>query len=210
MKKLIDVGCRKCPKEIQMCYHIMKILKDKAEDMLNCDDVLYERNYLIAFAYYMGKCYHKKIGRSNVLVNGEVYKTIDMDNKTMKDSYDNLKYSNMSQNFVFVPDFIVHGNNDSNFAPDKQKLIIEAKTTTHLSKKGFLWDFYKLNVYLSKLKYQNASYIIVNTKKERVENLINSYFDAHHFKSRDITTKLWVIIQEQIRVQPKIYKITNV
>jgi hypothetical protein len=167
---------------------------------------LYERNYIISFSYKLGCKYSNLL--NDDIVNGELSKKIDVRSNLMSTTLERLKYYNYDKHTSFIPDFVIHTNEPNRkLAPDTQKLIMEAKTTPYLTKKGFYWDFFKLNVYLNKLKYRNAVYFILNTPKDKVEMLLTSYFSKHYYYDKKQTHRFSFIIQESINSVPQIYKL---
>lgn len=166
---------------------------------------LYERNYIIVFSYHLGQKYSTLL--KDDAVNGELCKKIKLTSKITRTTFERLKYSNYDELVSFIPDFVIH-TNDSNrkLIPDNQKLILEAKTTSNLTSKGFYWDFFKLNMYLNKLKYRNAIYLILNTSKAKIDRLLASYFSNGYYYDKGKVNQLFFFIQESINSTPMIYK----
>lgn len=97
---------------------------------------LYERNYIISFSYILGCNYSNLL--NDDIVNGELSKKIDVRSILMSTTLERLKYYNYDKHATFIPDFVIHTNEPNRkFAPVTQKLIMEAKTTPYLTKKGF-------------------------------------------------------------------------
>lgn len=167
---------------------------------------LYERNYIIVLTYHLGQDY------SNLLkddaVNGELCKRIKLTSNKTRATFEHLKYSNYDESVSLIPDFVIHSN-DSNrkLIPKNQKLILEAKTTPNLTSKGFNWDFFKLNMYLNKLKYRNAIYLILNTSKAKIVRLLTSYFSKCYYYDKGNLDRLFFFIQENIDSTPIMYKL---
>ena len=80
-----------------------------------------------------------------------------------------------------IPDFIIHKEQD-NMDMENQRLIVEVKTEANISYKKFAWDFFKLNIYVEKMKFQNGIFLSINTEIERIEEFIHRY----------ITDKLYI------------------
>lgn len=72
------------------------------------------------------------------------------------------------------PDFIIHKTQDD-IIDENQRLIAEVKTENELQFKSFLWDFFKINLYVEKLNFQNGVFLIVNTKEETVKRYLTEY-----------------------------------
>ena len=192
---------------VSACYHVVKELP--AHDFLQYGPVksdLYERNYIIVMSYHLG-CNNSSLLKGD-LVNGELCKSIMNKTKKMCKTFKELKYSNFDKYVSFIPDFVIHSNEPNRkLTQESQKLIMEAKTTPHLTKKGFNWDFFKLNVYLNKLKYRNAVYLILNTPKVKIDQLLTSYFKEDYYYDIKQIHRFTFIIQESINKVPMVYKL---
>lgn len=192
---------------VRTCYRVIKDLEpNEFLQHFNNSLELYERNYVITFSYYLG-CDYSSLLKDDV-INGELSKKIDIRTRLMSKTLEDLKYSSYDKYVSFVPDFVIHTNESNRkLTPETQKLIMEVKTTPHLTKKGFNWDFFKLNVYLNKLKYRNAVYLILNTSKVKIDKLLASYFSEKHYYDEERISQLLFIIQEGINEVPLIYKL---
>ena len=96
--------------------------------------------------------------------------------------------------FETIPDFFIHKNQtDKN--PENQKLIMEFKTEFHLPSSRFMWDFFKLNLYLEKYNYQLAIFVSINNSRERIENLLNQYLEDNHYQTSR-KQDLFILVQE--------------
>jgi len=167
---------------------------------------LYERNYIIVFSYHLGQKYSTLL--KNDTVNGELCKKIKLTSKITRTTFEHLKYSNYDEVVSFFPDFVIHINDSNrNLIPENQKLILEAKTTPNLTSKGFYWDFFKLNLYLTKLKYRNAIYLILNSSKTKIDRLLTSYFSKCYYYDKGNLDRLFFFIQENVDTPPIMYKL---
>lgn len=93
-----------------------------------------------------------------------------------------------------IPDFFIHKDqNDRN--PKNQKLIIEFKTEFYLPESRFMWDFFKLNLYLEKYDFQTAVFVCINNSKQRIEDYLFSYLEKNHYQTSK-KNKLQIILQE--------------
>lgn len=115
-----------------------------------------------------------------------------------------------------IPDFIIHKNQtDKEF--ESQRLIAEVKTENTLSYKKFVWDFFKLNIYVEKFNFQNGVFLSINTKQASIESFIDNYIQSglylthktkdvyiiikENFSSDTMTTPLWEYIYQNGRKQ---------
>jgi len=134
-------------KYLVLCYDIMRNIQKDHEAVICKEEAgklkdIYERNYIITFAYLMGR----KAGESKLLsdkfVNGELKKEFilypqDDDFKTKAKIYPKRNY--------YCPDFVIHTSHERvNENYNGQHLIMEAKTTSDLKNKDFYWDLFKL------------------------------------------------------------------
>lgn len=192
---------------VSTCYRLIKDLEpNEFLQYFNHSLELYERNYIITFSYHLGRKYSSLL--KDDIVNGELSKQIDISSRWMSETRDHLKFSNYDKYVSFIPDFVIHTNEPNRkLSQETQKLIMEAKTTPHLTKKGFNWDFFKLNVYLNKLKYRNAVYLILNTPKVKIDQLLTSYFSEGYYYDKNQIHRLTFIIQESLNEVPLIYKL---
>lgn len=192
---------------VSACYNVIKGLLP--HDFLQYGPVkshLYERNYIIVMSYHLG-CDYSPLLEGDI-VNGELCKSIKIQSRNMRKTFENLKYSNYDEMASFIPDFVIHTNNPNRkLSIETQKLIMEAKTTPYLISKGFNWDFFKLNVYLNKLRYRNAVYLILNTPKVKIDKLLTSYFSEDYYYDKKQLHRFTFIIQESINTAPVIYKL---
>lgn len=96
--------------------------------------------------------------------------------------------------FETIPDFFIHKDqHDRN--PENQKLIIEFKTEKRVPEKRFMWDFFKLNLYVEKYNYQTACFVCVNNPKTHIEELLIKYLEEKHYLAMN-RDKIFILIQE--------------
>lgn len=208
---------------VQICYDAMCQLKkdpnfvsaleiNDNNDYLEYKDELtkiYERNYIISLAYKVGQR-NVSCEDFNCLVNGETLKIIDSETtKNITDAWKKLKdlhpgtYIDKIQCY---PDFVFHkSNNCDSKDSEKQHLILEAKTTKSLTLKDFCKDFFKLNLYIDKLHYRNAVYLLINTEKSKVEDFIDVYIKEYGFIS-NAKGKIYFLVQENMDSEIEILK----
>ncbi len=209
---------------VKLCRNVMWLIKRYHKTVL-CNpsqnselDKIYERNYMLTFAYLMGQ----KSGGiqstyeflSQKLVNGEVNKYIYLDpSDEAFESRNQLK----SGREYFCPDFLIHSSHDnSGDNYEGQYMIMEAKTTCNLKQEAFDWDFFKLNLYVEKLNFDTAIFLIVNTSYTDVAEMVNNYRYWHSDKldptkreiHNNVIPHIFFLIQGNVKEQPKIYKLT--
>lgn len=207
-------------KYLILCYDIMRIIQKDHKAVVSKPEKdnlkgIYERNYVITFSYLMGR----KAGYSKLLsdkfVNGEIIKDFILypqndDDKTRRRIYPSRKY--------YCPDFVIHTSHEnSNDNYVGQYLIMEAKTTSELKKKDFYWDLFKLNLYVDKLDYDTAVYLIVNTTISEVKSMVGEYDEKEYWYTSKIKNvqqlkdnkkhHIYFLIQESVEKQPKIFEL---
>jgi len=114
----------------------------------------------------------------------------------IKDGYEKLLHelgdpSEQLEELKFIPDFIIHkdqGDRD----PLNQKFIAEVKTERNLSYKKFVWDFFKLNIYMEDLNYQTAAFLSVNTASDRIFEYVSNYVSNVGYYTRRVDS-LYII-----------------
>lgn len=170
-----------------------------------------ERNYIIYISFILGCMYGKQIIDRKEYVNGEITKHFEHFSDKAKEAYEKFKIMKkertVSQNdnkkeesqlkWINVrPDFVIHESHKEDYETTGQKLVVEAKSTLYLDELDFCWDLMKLNFYLDKLKFQNCIYMIVNTSKADIQNMINLYTERFNYFSNDLSN-LWFFVQNQ-------------
>lgn len=186
-------------------------------------DFIYERNYVLSMVYQLGLSNNPSGNNfvSGAFVNGEVIKRLNIKEgqtgkvfnklvslrpkpKGKKEKKDNrnkkAEYANV------MPDFLIHTSHNTTFTRNDQLLIVEVKTTCDLKKEEFFWDFFKLNVYLDQLLYQNAIYIILNTSVDIIDDFLTEYIKKIKYTSEEICNRLWFFVQEDIKKEIQIFK----
>lgn len=203
--------CFKAMKELHnsldwICFH--------KEDMDEDDIQVYERNFIISLASILSQMKGFKLPGK---INGEVAKSIDaLAPQEVKEQYLELKRKqtpgyNPKSCYIF-PDFLIHENHSpekETWTCENQHIIIEAKTSCNININSFFLDFFKLNLYLSYLHFENAIYLIVRTPISKIEEYLLEYEKQNKYLCEDKLDNLYFFVQEQIDVEPKIYRITN-
>lgn len=208
---------------VKLCRNVMWLIKRNHETVL-CNpisnselDIIYERNYMLTFAYLMGQ----KSGEikstyeflSQKLVNGEVNKYIFLNpNDEAYESRNNLKPGRE----YFCPDFLIHSSHDNSGEDyEGQYMIMEAKTTSKLKQEDFDWDLFKLNLYVEKLNFDTAIFLIINTPHTEIATMVSNYNHWHSKKldpteqnvHNNVVPHIFFLIQENVKGQPKIYEL---
>lgn len=210
-------------KFVKLCRTIMWQIKINHKSVL-CNpstnselEEIYERNYMLTFAYLMGgktgstKSTYNLL--SNKLINGEVNKYICLNPDD--DAYESRNLLKPGREY-FCPDFLIHTSHDNpgeNY--EGQYMIMEAKTTSKLKQEDFNWDLFKLNLYVEELDFDTAIYLIVNTSFKDIATMITNYNYWHSEKldpkkqnpQRNNTPHIYFLIQEDVEKQPEIYEL---
>jgi len=193
---------------LKLCFNAMKYAMKYSFGKNANTKNYYERNFIISMAYELGM---KRASYSNdaCMVGGEVGKCIydevfhQSDNDKVRNT---MKGLGMEETCVF-PDFIVHKSNDiESVSEENQIMIIEAKTKKNLTDKEFGRDFLKLNLYVDRLKFQEAVYLIVNQTPSQIDSHIKQYLDEGFYVSKKNSGKLWFMVQNDQQDDPVIYK----
>ena len=196
---------------VSKCFDTMKKLaghRNILSDIENPNAPVLERNYIISLVFQMGKDAGATDFGINVFPSGETNKFISDNLNEIKSTYKDLYDKELKPPFEVIPDMVIHSSHCSSASNgDEQYVVIEAKTTKELGKVAFMKDFFKLNVYLCRLNYQNAIYLIVNTSKERIDKLICHYFDNCYFVAKKRLDKILFFIQENKDDTPHAYKL---
>lgn len=104
-----------------------------------------------------------------------------------------------------IPDFIIH-KDEKDKESENQRLIVEVKTESTLSFKKFVWDFFKLNIYIDKLNFQNGAFLSVNMTVEKITEYVNRYVEKG-FYITDKPDNLYIILKENYESNPVILKL---
>ena len=183
-------------------------------------DLIYERNYVLSLIYQIGLSNTNEF-ISGAFVNGEIVKKINYKEDQICKAFNKLvslrpkpkgkkekknnrirkaEYSNV------MPDFLIHTSHNTSFTRDEQLLIVEVKTACDLKKDEFFWDFFKLNVYLDQLLYQNAIYIILNTSVDVIDTFLKEYVKKIKYTSKEASNRLCFFVQDDIKENIQIFK----
>ena len=197
------------------CFEGMRYITQNGRMVKDIQDSLspiLERNYMLSLVYEMGKhegtneVEEPVLASSGLFVGGETNKFINTkDNENILNTANDLNITVENSRFEAIPDLIVHNSHNPSCGEtgEGQHLALEAKTTKRLGKVVFMKDFFKLNVYLSALNYEVAIYLIVNTRTEKVDELIGNYIENGYYCCKK--GKLFFFIQDDIMSEPMIY-----
>lgn len=197
-----------------MCFDAMCSLAKQwylVTDSENNNAPVLERNYVLSLVFQLGKMANRESDfGTNVFPSGENNKHIDDNQKEINETYKDLYEKEIRYPFEIIPDLVIHTSHDKMATESNgQRVILEAKTTKVLSKVAFFKDFFKLNVYLCSLKFNSAIYLIVNTEKKRIEELIKLYLRNKLFRSKDKLENLLLFIQDDKDTPPYVCKLTE-
>lgn len=194
---------------VEMCFNAMTHLKEHKGYEIS-DERLYERNYMISLSYMMGKYDGKEEKMSGLIVGGDSNKYVFGEClRTATDEVGEImetkKVLDFSADYT-APDLVIHKNNRiTDINERNQKIVIEAKTKKELLSNEFFDDFFKLNVYLSRLKFRYSIYLILNTSVSRIDELIKRYVEADYYINEKCKNRMLFLVQEKECVAPALY-----
>lgn len=197
-----------------LCYDAMCSLAMQwylVTDSENDDAPVLERNYILSLVFQLGKmsANYSDFG-TIVFPSGENNKHLDADRNEIGDTYKELYEKKNKPPFVIIPDLVIHTSHNAKAKNSNgQYVAIEAKTTKDLGRTAFMRDLFKLNICLSSLSYKKVIYLIVNTKRERIEHLIKKYFDEKYYISKEDLNNLLFFVQEDKDNLPIVYKLSE-
>lgn len=204
-------------KYVNMCFDIMKDIQ-QVETQNSLSTILYERNYVITFAFHLGLSLKSDFNANEQIIGGEVNKRItsgenylQIIQKLEEEGCKKTNDKNNSNSFSIVPDFLIHGNHDPHdLDPSKQRLVMEVKTDPDLNDKKFMWDLFKLNACMDEFGFQNAVYLIINKEVSSVCSYLDGYKSKINYFARrkkdGIERHLFFFIQENMRGKPFVYE----
>ena len=201
---------------IKKCFTAMRTLAANPQIIRDTDDKdssIIERNYILSMVYNMGKADFLRdnteysFGLNTSLIGGENPKEISSSGKKVEKTRNELNFSKKGNKIEAIPDFVIHysHNPESGKSENGQYLVLEAKTTKRLGKYYFMRDFFKLNLYLEKLHFQNAVYLVINKSADSIDDYIAAYKKKDYFLFGQLKTKLRFFIQE--KDTPELYKL---
>lgn len=197
-----------------LCYDAMCFLAKQwylVTDSENDDAPVLERNYVLSLVFQLGKMSaHIPDFGTNVFPSGENNKHLDADWNEIGNTYKELYEKEIKPPFVIIPNLVIHTSHNAKARNSNgQYVAIEAKTTKDIGRTAFMRDLFKLNMCLSSLSYKKVIYLIVNTKRERIEYLIKKYFDEKYYISKENLNNLLFFVQENKDNPPCVYKLSE-
>ncbi len=196
---------------VEICYNAMINLNNHTDFDLT-DREMYERNFVISLSYMMGKYDGDNEEMSGLIVGGDCNKYIFSECMRIAEEEDNWIDSTrrkiiLKADYV-APDVVIHKNNKiKDINEKKQKLVIEVKTKDDLKEEEFYRDFFKLNVYLSRLKFRHAVYLLINTSVNVVNQYLKGYVNKKYYVSKRCKNRMIFMIQE--KNNPSLYVIRD-
>ncbi|MDQ8141495.1 hypothetical protein [Chryseobacterium sp. CFS15] len=131
------------------------------------------------------------------------YKDVEIEEAAYKIEMILDKEADLIEELNLIPDFFIHKNQgDTN--PDNQRLIAEVKTERELPYKRFLWDFFKLTIYLNKYNFQNAVFLCIHTRKDTILKYIDQYIKERLYLPKSYS-KLYIIIKENFLAKHEVF-----
>lgn len=192
---------------VNKCFKIIKELSSNCRVFLNEEGKIYERNFIISFAYQLGKRTH---GIED-LVSGELNKIICVGNDSpLRHSMEKLgRKIDSNGGVTVIPDFVIHSSLDRKEITDGQKMILEAKTAKELNQDLFNWDFLKLNGAVDvdgNLNFENAVYLIIGHEVSKIEDYLKVYTEKGLYLTKQ-TEKILFFIQENPDTCPRLFQL---
>ena len=203
---VLDVYMKSCLNAMKSIAHNTRVVVDTE----NQNSSVLERNYVLSLVYEMGKQISKnefEFNSSGLFIGGETSKYIRVNSEKIRATCNELDIKIKEKKFEVIPDLVIHNshNPDAGDSGDGQRLALEAKTTINLGKVAFMKDFFKLNVYLASLHFENVVYLIVNNNTKRICELIEDYLNNEYFLFKE-GPKMFFFIQEKIEDEPKVFQ----
>lgn len=192
---------------VNKCFKIVEELSSNCRVFLNEEGKIYERNFIISFAYQLGKSAHG----IKYLVSGELNKIICLENDSLlRQSMETLgRKIDSNGGVTIIPDFVIHSSLDKKENTDGQKMILEAKTAKELNQDFFNWDFLKLNGAVDvggNLNFDNAVYLIIGHEVSKIEDYLKVYTEKGLFLSKQ-AEKILFFIQENPDTCPRLFQL---
>ncbi len=186
---------------------------NKVRNTEDDDSTTLERNYILSMVYNMGKSDFLredtffKFDSTSFFIGGETIKLISINDKKMERTGMALNFSFNGNKIEAIPDLVIHNSHNpkSGDSDEGQFLVLEAKTTRRLGEHYFMRDFFKLNLYLSRLHFQNAVSLVIDKPAKIIDDYIGTYKKEDYYWCDDVKSKLRLFIQE--KDTPEMYKL---
>lgn len=201
---------------IKSCFAAMRTLAAKPNVVANTADEkssVLERNYILSLVYNMGKADYLRENKDIVidsgpyLVGGETNKLIPVLDASAKTTSKDLCFKIKDNKIEVIPDLVIHNSHrpEAGLSVEGQYLALEAKTSKHLGQYYFNRDFFKLNLYLDGLHFQNVVFMVINKSASTIDDYIGTYLKKDYYQYYDMKSKLRLFIQEN--GVPEMYKL---
>ena len=201
---------------VKKCFTAMRMIAANPNKVRNTEDddsTTLERNYILSMVYNMGKSDFLredtffKFDSTSFFIGGETIKLISINDKKMERTGMALNFSFNGNKIEAIPDLVIHNSHNpkSGDSDEGQFLVLEAKTTRRLGEHYFMRDFFKLNLYLSRLHFQNAVSLVINKPAKIIDDYIGTYKKEDYYWCDDVKSKLRLFIQE--KDTPEMYKL---
>ena len=201
---------------VKKCFTAMRMLAANPNLVANTvdeDTPILERNYILTVVYNMGKADYLRedsifqFDATSFFVGGETIKRISPNDLKMEQTRKDLKFSLKDNKIEAIPDLVIHNSHNpkSGDSDEGQFLILEAKTTRRLGEHYYMRDLFKLNLYLSRLHFQNAISLVINKPAKIIDDYIGIYNRKDYYWFSDAKSKLRLFIQEND--VPEMYKL---
>lgn len=202
---------------VQKCFTAMRMIAANPNIVRNIEYInspVLERNYILSMVYNMGKSDYLgedtklNFGSGSYFVNGENNKYISTTNLDIKKSCKHFRIPIREKRGIeIIPDLDIHNSHSPKKGKtgDGQFLILEAKTTNRLTSYQFMRDFFKLNLYIVGLRFQNAVSLVINKPANIIDDYIGTYKKKGFYLCNEIRSKLRLFIQE--KDTPEMFKL---
>lgn len=201
---------------VKKCFTAMRMLAANSNLVVNTLDEnspILERNYILSMVYNMGKADYLcednifKFDATSYFVGGETIKRISPNDMKMEKTRKALKFSLKDNKIEAIPDLVIHNSHNpkSGDSEEGQFLVLEAKTTRRLGEHYYMRDIFKLNLYLSRLHFQNAISLVINKPAIIIDDCIGTYNQKDYYWFSEAKSKLRIFIQEND--VPEMYKL---
>lgn len=201
---------------VKKCFTAMRMLAANRNLVANNVDEnspILERNYILSMVYNMGKadCLREdtffQFDATPYYVGGETIKRISPNDLKMEQTGKALNFSLKDNKIEAIPDLVIHNSHNpkSGDSDEGQFLVLEAKTTRRLGEHYYMRDIFKLNLYLSRLHFQNAISLVINKPPKIIDDYIGTYKQKDYYLFSEAKSKLRFFIQEND--VPEMYKL---
>ncbi|MBP3843486.1 MAG: hypothetical protein J6E29_07625 [Prevotella sp.] len=201
---------------VKSCFSAMRTIAanpDFVADSFEKKSYILERNYILTMVYLMGKadCLREDtdivFGSQPYLVGGENDKHVPILDETERKTGKELHFADRGNKIIVIPDLVIHSSHSpiAGNTGEGQYLALEAKTSKRLGQTYFNRDYFKLNLYLDGLHFQNVVYLVINKSASTIDDFIGSYITNRYYQYFDVKSKLRLFIQE--KDTPEMYKL---